>query len=127
MDCPTHNQAVLIVDDDEGIRDSIEAVLEIGGIQCFKARDAEDATKVLSKETPGLILLDCHLPGASGEEFTTRLRQEGDSILIVGMSAEDRSRTMIAAGATTFLDKPFNPNELISLVKSLLSSQALVM
>ncbi|NCF83928.1 MAG: response regulator, partial [Verrucomicrobiaceae bacterium] len=106
----------------EGIRDSVEAVLEISGIHCVKASDAEEALGILTQCPLDLVLLDSNLPGANGEELAQQLRDEGNNIPIIGVSAEDRRATMFTAGVTAFLDKPFNPNDLLATIDRLLES-----
>jgi CheY-like chemotaxis protein len=120
MECTVRTYSILVVDDDEGIRDSIEDMLCMSGYGTLKAPDAESALEILEHSPPDLILLDGNLPGMKGEEFTQHLRSGNCELPIIGISAEDRRQAMLDAGVNAFIDKPFDPPTFIDFIDQIL-------
>src|SRR3954447_12189687 len=103
---------VLIVDDDDGLRMLLESLLEGAGYAPLAAETGEQAIELARRERPGAVLLDVHLPGASGYAVCRALREEqGDGIAIVFISGEriesfDRVAGLLLGG-DDYIVKPF--------------------
>ena len=116
--------AVLVVEDDDGIRTLVVDFLRDEGIAVEEACDGAEAIEVLDGYRPAtshlcLILLDLMLPRVNGIEVIRRIRDEGDPVPVVALSA---SRTHLAeamlAGANMAVAKPFDIEEILSVVAS---------
>lgn len=114
---------VLVVDDSPSTAAFYAATLSSAGFVCQVVTDPLKTMEALDDQTPELILLDMHMPGASGEELAKVIRQQ-DAYLstpIVFLSAESdvtRQREAMSLGGDEFLQKPIEPQHLISAVKS---------
>ena len=113
---------VLIVDDSPSTAAFYSATLADAGFICQVVTDPLKSLDTLDEMRPELILLDMHMPGASGEELAKAIRQQDAylSIPIVFLSAESditRQREAMSLGGDEFLQKPIQPQHLISAVK----------
>jgi len=107
---------ILLIDDDLVSREVIATVLTLHGHMVHSAEDGNEALQMLEAGTviPGVVLLDTQLPGLSGTELITKLRQLGrDEIILI--SGSTPSEELIAA-ADGFLLKPFGPEDLQELL-----------
>jgi excisionase family DNA binding protein len=116
---------VLIVDDDERMREYVRVNLEMEGYTVREAGDGEEGLKVLEESAPDLVLLDVMMPGVDGWEMLQRVqgRHGVGSIPVIMFSGKiDETAAGEAAkrGAQGFIGKPFNPQELIDQTKQLL-------
>jgi excisionase family DNA binding protein len=115
---------VLIVDDDPRIREFVRVNLEMDGYMVREAGSAEEGLAVLDDQPPDLILLDVMMPGVDGWEMLRRVHERHGmgSIPVIMFSgqADSSNDHAVAAGATGFLGKPFNPQDLIARTKELL-------
>ncbi len=111
---------ILIVDDDNEIRNLIAVYLENEGLETEKAEDAVEALKMLEKKEFDLIVLDIMMPKMDGIEACLKIREERSMpIIMLSAKSEDMDKIKgLAAGADDYLSKPFNPLELIARVKS---------
>jgi len=114
---------VLIVDDSPSTAAFYAATLGSAGFICQMVTNPLKALEALDDIAPELILMDMHMPGASGEELARAIRQQDAylSIPIVFLSAEsnvERQRAAMSLGGDEFLQKPIEPQHLISAVKS---------
>lgn len=117
-------QTILVVEDDQMIRDLIRIYLEKENYLVVEAIDGEVAKTAFLTHHPCLIILDLMLPKVSGEEFCTwvRAQKQGD-ISIIMLSAKARVEDKIVGldmGADAYMTKPFDPNELIAQVKAVI-------
>lgn len=116
------NLNILVVDDEEAIRDMLVMVLENAGIIVIAVASAEDAQKTLAKNLPDLMLLDWMLPGISGIELARRLKYNDKykNLAIILLSARseeiDRNRAF-EAGVNDYVTKPFSPKDLIARIR----------
>lgn len=111
---------VLIVDDEESIRSSLDGILQDEGYRTSVAASGEDALNLLREELPDLILLDIWMPGLDGIETLRRARDLAPDQLVIMMSGHGTIETAVKAtklGAFDFIEKP------LSLEKLLLSIQ----
>ena len=111
---------VLIVDDEQEIRDAIEIYLRNEGIAVLKAPDGLEALEILKEHTVHLILLDVMMPRLDGIATTFRIREQKNiPIIILSAKSEDADKVLgLQIGADDYVTKPFNPLELIARVKS---------
>ncbi len=116
---------ILIVDDEIGALTLIGIMLERGGFQVIKARDADAALNILADQAPDLIILDVMMPGMDGIELCTVIRgRDGfrrTPILILSARGDAESIIRgIEAGANDYLPKPILHHDLVSKVRSML-------
>ena len=118
---------VLVIDDDPGIRDYLEAAVSRQGYEVSSAATGEDALAKLHESRPDVITLDVVLPGMDGLETLRRLKQRLPDVPVVMLSGHGQARTIVDAmsvGASDFLRKPFEVEELeIAFQKALENSK----
>jgi two-component system chemotaxis response regulator CheY len=112
------SSCVLIVDDDAGIRDTIQFMLEDAGYTVVTATNGPEALERVLDSQPSLVLLDLQMPLMTGQETLARLRQMPYQIPVVFMTAGLRAQVEAARhGADGHLAKPFELEELLQLVR----------
>jgi excisionase family DNA binding protein len=116
---------VLIVDDDERVREYVRVNLEMEGYSVREAGSADEGLEVLEEVSPDLVLLDVMMPEVDGWEMLRRVRERHgiDAIPVVMFSGkvdEGTAGEAAARGAQGFLGKPFDPQQLIEHAKQLL-------
>ncbi len=113
---------ILVIDDDEGIREMLAAVLACSGFRTLVADCGEEGLRIAACDEPAVILCDGCMPGLNGFEVAARLRADPEtaSIPLVIMSGRPMGDDeMLPAGlCTCFLQKPFAPPELVRVVRS---------
>ncbi|MFP4978716.1 response regulator transcription factor [Paenibacillus sp. CN-4] len=116
---------VLIVDDEQDIRDIIKVYLRNENMRTLEARDGLEALDVLSKETVDLVILDVMMPRMDGIMTCMRIRETSEvQVLMLSAKQEDIDKiTGLTMGADDYLGKPFNPLELVARVKAQLRRQ----
>ena len=110
---------ILIVDDEESLRHSLKMALE-EKYQLFFAKNGHEALKIIKKEAIDLVLLDIRLPEIDGIEVLERIKDIDETIVIIMITAVLTVNTAVAAmkkGAYDYITKPFNVDELQSLVE----------
>ena len=115
----THNEYILIVEDDPQIRNFEAYALESEGYRCTAVSAGQEALRLLLAEKADLILLDLGLPDLDGMEIIRKVRAWSDMPIIV-VSARDQDREKAAAldaGADDYLTKPFSTTELLARVR----------
>jgi excisionase family DNA binding protein len=113
---------VLIVDDDERLRQYVRANLELEGYTVREAASAEAGLEALEEQAPDLILLDVMMPQVDGWEMLRRVRERHgvDAIPVIMFSGKvDSPEEAEAKGAQGFIGKPFDPQQLIESTKQL--------
>jgi excisionase family DNA binding protein len=116
---------VLIVDDDARLREYVRANLELEGYIVREAGSAEEGLEALDEEPPDLVLLDVMMPRVDGWEMLRRVQERHGVgtipvLMFSGKVAEDQLADAQAAGASGFIGKPFDPQQLIESAKQLL-------
>ena len=119
---------VLVIDDDPGVRDYMEALVTRQGYKVFAAADAEQALSGLDDTSPDVVTLDVVLPGIDGLETLKRLKQRMPDVPVVMLSGHGQARNIVEAmrlGAADFLRKPFEVEELELAFQKALEKRAL--
>jgi len=117
------NKKILICDDDEGILDMLELILEDTGYAIIPEKNSLNVKNIVEKQCPDLILLDLWMPVLSGDQVLTILRSDPKTmnLPVIVISASQEGKQIAAdAGASGFLSKPFDFNELIDAIKTYL-------
>jgi two-component system nitrogen regulation response regulator NtrX len=112
-------KSVLIVDDEEMIRHSLEGILRDEGYDVFSASSGEEALKIIEDELPSLVLLDIWLPGMDGLEALKIIKSDYPSVCVVMMSGHGTIETAVKAtklGAFDFIEKPLSLEKVILAV-----------
>lgn len=114
------NKYILIVDDDENIRNLLSIYLENEGFNTIKTNTAKEALEIIEGNEIELILLDIMMPQIDGIEACMRIRKEKNMpIIMISAKSEDMDKIHgLTAGADDYITKPFNPLELIARVKA---------
>lgn len=115
---------VLVVDDDEVIRQLIAVNLTLEGFEVETAYDGQNCLDRVAEVDPDVITLDVMMPRLDGWETATRLKADEDSahikvVLITARAQEDDRRRGLGLGVDAYLTKPFDPAELIQVVRDL--------
>jgi CheY-like chemotaxis protein len=118
---------ILICDDEPSLRELMRVSLD-SDYSFAEAADAPGAIELVDRFRPDLVLLDVMLPGRSGLAVIEHLRGQPEladtPVLVVSAFAEKRDRlAALEAGAAAFVKKPFDPDELDSLVKEILAGR----
>ena len=114
---------VLVVDDDPGIRDYLEALGARRGWRIFVASGGEEALSALGAIRPDVITLDVMLPGIDGLETLRRLKEVRPDLPVIMLSGQEPRATQdraLALGASDFLRKPFAAEALENAVRGAL-------
>lgn len=119
----TSPRKILVVDDDQRLRDLLRRYLSEQGFNVFVAEDGKEMSKLWQREHFDLLVLDLMLPGEDGLSICRRLRGAGDNtpIIMLTAKAEEIDRILgLEMGADDYLSKPFNPRELLARVNAIL-------
>lgn len=117
---------LLVVDDDDRIRDLLKKYLGRHGFRVTTAENSEAARRLMKGLTFDLLVLDVMMPGEDGFTLTKSLRERDDvPILLLTARGEPAERIEgLSLGADDYLPKPFEPEELVLRIKSILKRQA---
>ncbi|CAB4611693.1 unannotated protein [freshwater metagenome] len=121
---------ILVVDDNQDIRDLVTLILADEGFTTLDAKDANEAMEVLEKSHPSLVLLDVMMPGKSGIELLREIRAHRDSRInetpVLMMTAKSEIVDIdlaISAGASSYIVKPFIAESVIDKVIAFLPEE----
>jgi two-component system response regulator MprA len=115
--------AILVVDDDAGLRKALRRVLTANGFEVEEAAGGAEALAELRSRSFDLVVLDVMMPGRDGIEICEQLRAEGDGLPVLMLTARDAVRDRVVgleAGADDYLVKPFANEELVARIRALL-------
>ena len=120
-------EKILVVDDDARLRRLLERFLAEQGYRVRTVESAEQMDRLLAREVFNLVVLDLMMPGEDGLSACGRLRESGNRIPIIMLTAKGDEGSRIQGldqGADDYLAKPFNPLELVARIKAVLRRQA---
>ncbi|MFQ5505448.1 MAG: sigma-54-dependent transcriptional regulator [Planctomycetota bacterium] len=119
---------VLVIDDDPGVRDYMEALVSRQGYDVLAVADGEQALQSLETSKPDLVTLDVVLPGMDGLQTLSELKKRLPDVPVVMLSGHGQARNIVEAmrlGASDFLRKPFEVEELELAFQKALEKRAL--
>lgn len=119
------NEKILIVDDEEHIRELLKFNLENNGYKTINADNGIDALKIARSEKLGLILLDLMLPGMDGYDVCKEIRKDisisSTPIIMITAKGDEFDKVLgLELGADDYLTKPFSIREMLARVKAVL-------
>ena len=121
---------ILVIDDDESMRDSCRQALARKASRVEVAEDGLSGLEILEKEAFDLVILDLKMPGLSGMEVLNRIKQEYPEVVVVvitGYATVESAVEAMRRGAYDFLPKPFTPDSLRAIVGRALDARELVL
>jgi two-component system nitrogen regulation response regulator NtrX len=122
--------AVLIIDDEEGIRESLSGIFEDEGYAALTASSGEEALKMLREQSPDLIMLDVWLPGIDGVQTLKEIKNLKPDLPVIMISGHGNIELAVKAtktGAYDFLEKPLSLERVILAAKRALERRTLEM
>jgi len=125
--CKLKNKRILLVDDDEFIRDSLSLAFMKNGCFLITAKTAEEGLRILKKQGFDVIVSDLKLPGMDGLDFFNRVkisRLNTLNILITAYGDNDIFSMAFAAGIHDFIEKPFTVSTLTHTLGKLIENRA---
>ncbi len=119
---------LLLVDDEPGLREAVQAYLEDSGFTVNVASNAREGLDLARQKLPDLVITDIMMPQVDGYQFLQQLREEPQfkSVPVVFLTARGMTSDRIQgynAGCDAYLSKPFDPDELVAIVSNLLEKQ----
>ena len=116
---------ILVVEDDQAIREMLRFVLQQKHFDILEAENAEQALRLIHDRSPSLSLLDWMLPGMSGVDLARKLKevQETSNLPIIMITAKGEEEDMVRgldSGADDYVTKPFSPRELVARIRAVL-------
>lgn len=123
------NLKILVVDDEEDIRDILGDRLRMHGYEVITAADGIEALEKVGNELPDLVLLDILLPNLDGMEVLSRIKREHPDTLVIMITAHGSIQRAVEAmkqGAYHFIQKPFDKDLVMMIVNQALERQTLV-
>ena len=117
------NKTILIIDDDQILRDALAKGLRDEGFNVITAPSAESGANILKRIYPDIIVLDRMMTGMDGLTFLQQLRQSGNItpvIMLTAMSGADNAIAGLSGGANDYLAKPFQIRELVLRIRNII-------
>lgn len=120
---------VLLVDDEPGLRDAVQAYLEDSDFTVEVAPNATEGWQKLQQNPPDLVITDVMMPQVDGYQFLKQMREDPrfKAMPVVFLTARGMTKDRIQgynAGCDAYLSKPFDPDELVAIVENLLERRA---
>lgn len=120
-------QTILVIDDDDSLRDTIGLLLEKEGFRPILVADGEAGLEACTSSKPNLVLVDLRMPGLSGVDVCKRMRASGNQTPVIVLSAvgdEIDKVLLLEIGADDYVVKPFGTRELLARIRALLRRTA---
>ena len=110
---------ILVVDDDDDIRDILSYGIEASGCHCLTADSAETALKILESEPLEVVISDVQMKGMSGLDLCRHIKEhyDADVIIITGLVNNFAYEEIIGQGASDFIEKPIRLAEIVARLK----------
>jgi two-component system, NtrC family, nitrogen regulation response regulator NtrX len=119
---------ILVIDDEEAIRNSMRMILEYEGYECVLAPSGQDALTLLDREVPDLVFLDIKMPGMDGLEVLGRVKAAHETLPVVIVSGHGTVGTAVEAtrlGAFDFIEKPLARERVLVTIRNALDQRRL--
>jgi CheY-like chemotaxis protein len=118
----SERKKVLVVEDDTDCRELISLILE-DGYTVTTAENGDEAIEAIERDKPDIVLLDIMVPNMDGWEVLRRIRSEGRYknlvvLAVTALASEESRQRAIREGATDYIVKPFDPDELLEVVST---------
>ena len=113
-------ETIMVIDDDQDLRESIVKILELNGLAVSGCESAETGLDEIRQSQPDLIIVDNMMPGMGGMVFMPLLKKEFPRIkiiMITAFSTVDNAVSAMKGGADDYLSKPFRRDELLMAIK----------
>lgn len=122
-------ERLLLVDDEPGLREAVQAYLEDSGFTVDVAANAQEGWQRLEELSPGLVITDIMMPQVDGYQFLAQMRQDlrFRDLPVIFLTARGMTSDRIQgyqAGVDAYLPKPFDPDELVAIIENLLERRA---
>jgi DNA-binding response OmpR family regulator len=118
----TTNARVFIIDDDRSLLSLLRVIFQDAQFDVRTYLDAQQALEEVKREQPDVIILDLEMPIMNGRAFYRAMRAEGIETPVLILSAYGARAARAELGADAYVDKPFEPDQLISATRELLQS-----
>jgi len=115
------NSDILIVDDEEGMRETLCQLLRLKGYRAETAKNGYEAVERISVLKPRIVILDIRMPGMNGVETLRKLKRIVPNItfiMMTGFVVQNLGKDALREGAITIIEKPFSIVKLINIIKS---------
>jgi DNA-binding NarL/FixJ family response regulator len=121
-------EQLLLVDDEPGLREAVQAYLEESGYSVQTANNGNEGWEMVQRFTPDLVISDVMMPQVDGYQLLKRLRDDVrfQALPVIFLTARGMTSDRIQgydAGCDAYLPKPFDPDELVAVIKSILTRQ----
>jgi DNA-binding response OmpR family regulator len=120
-------QRILVIEDDENVRDTISVLLEQDGFRVYTAADGASGLDLALRQKPDLALVDLRLPGLNGVEICKRMRaaQLKSAIIVLSAVGDEVDKVLLLEiGADDYVVKPFGRRELLARIRAVLRRTA---
>jgi CheY-like chemotaxis protein len=117
---------IVLVDDDEWVRRLLRTTLSGEDYEILEAANGDEGLRLVEQHSPDLVVLDWQMPGRHGSLVLDAVKTRSPTLPVIVLTAEQRSSQRELAesiGADAFLNKPFSPLELLSLIERLLADR----
>ena len=113
---------VLLVDDERAILKVISIKLRVSGYEVVTAVNGQEALELIESAKPDIVLLDVIMPGIDGFEVLRKLRTSSQLPVIVFSARTENSQKALALGANDFMPKPFDVDEMVRRIQTILDN-----